>query len=136
MHWKRLNAHSALQIKWILNICFHCLRICLSKNRWNEIRSNCSCLPPCNAIDFHSFTRNSYPKNINYIYIASHVSQTRLKRDIKFGVHYLIGVFYFINFLSVFFFNFPSAAARSFYWCGYGLKDVIISECRSFTQQQ
>ncbi|XP_055295186.1 uncharacterized protein LOC129564958 [Sitodiplosis mosellana] len=66
--------------------------ICLSRNRWNETRSNCTCLPQCNSVDY-IFTRTSTidsPLESNMITANLRIPKTRLKRDIKFGIHYLV----------------------------------------------
>lgn len=71
-------------------------RICLSKNRWQKNRENCSCFPQCNSIDY-SFVRTFFPASeTRFITTIPRVSGTRLKRDIKFDIHYLIGAFQLI----------------------------------------
>ena len=67
-------------------------RICISKSRWKENRNNCSaCWPQCNSIGY-SFVRTSFPKyRRKLITTRPRLSETKLKRDIKFGIHYLVG---------------------------------------------
>ena len=70
-------------------------RICLSKSRWNENRNNCSCLPQCNSVDY-SFTQSLDHRSIGFN-AESFISTRRLKRDVKFSIHYLIGNFHFLS---------------------------------------
>ncbi|XP_031621609.1 uncharacterized protein LOC116339717 [Contarinia nasturtii] len=70
-------------------ICNVTAMICLYKNDWNAYRENCSCLPQCNSAEY-SFVRTQKNWGDYIVSLKPKIKKTRIKRDIKFGIHFLV----------------------------------------------
>ncbi|XP_031634385.1 sodium channel protein Nach-like [Contarinia nasturtii] len=64
--------------------------ICLSKKNWTEYRIKCSCWPQCNSVDYSIIPTAKFDIRQSDIFINSKIKKTRIKRDLKFGIHFLI----------------------------------------------